>query len=653
MQEELNKVWGRWKIDKLLGEGSFGKVYRIEKEEFGHTYEAALKVIRFPQNEAEIQSVRNDGMDEDSVREYFKGIVEDIVSEFVLMSKLKGNTNIVSYEDHVVVPHEDKVGWTIYIRMELLSSLFEYLKEKPLSIRDVIRLGIDICSALEVCQTYNIIHRDIKPENIFVSNLGHFKLGDFGIARQLEKTTSGLSKKGTYSYMAPEVYKGEEYNSTVDIYSLGIVLYRFLNNNRTPFLPEYPTPIRYEDREKANVLRMSGVQMQKPCLAEGRLAEIILKACAYNPKDRYESAADMKKALESVLYEEALADVAYPSGDKLGNQKFVYTSSAEKKQVVDKENHKKKQKEQVPEKNYNENTMTLYPDSLQYEEKKKAILQAAEEERKKKSKTGLFIVLGLITVVVIGIFGMKSYQESLKREVPSIANMTIEEAMNTTELEIVEAASEYSDTVEKGDIISQNIEPGTVVTKDASIEVIVSKGALVEVPSLVGKSTKKAQELLEEAGLVMEISKKKYSDKVDNGDIISQNPKKGEKLEENQVVTVVVSKGIEQVEVPDVTGKDESKAKDLLKDAKLKYEVSYDYSSSVDKGNVISQSIDSGKKVDKNTTVKIVISDGPKPVPVSKPTYNSSSNSSSKKNDSSNNDSYDDADSIDEWDLVN
>ena len=168
LQQELDKLWGGWKVDKLLGEGSFGKVYRIEREEFGHLYEAALKVITIPQNQSEVKSILNDGMDEKSVTMYFKSIVEDIVEEFVLMSKLKGNTNIVSYEDHAVIPHEEGIGWNIYIRMELLTPLFDYIKNHQLSIRDVICLGIDMCNALEICQRYNIIHRDIKPENIFI-----------------------------------------------------------------------------------------------------------------------------------------------------------------------------------------------------------------------------------------------------------------------------------------------------------------------------------------------------------------------------------------------------------------------------------------------------------------------------------------------------
>ncbi|MCR4655916.1 MAG: protein kinase [Lachnospiraceae bacterium] len=93
----------------------------------------------------------------------------------------------------------------------------------------VLKLGVDICSALEICAMKKVIHRDIKPENIFINEFGDYKLGDFGVARKLENVAGALSQKGTYNYMAPEVEKGTSYNETVDLYSLGLVLYRFLN----------------------------------------------------------------------------------------------------------------------------------------------------------------------------------------------------------------------------------------------------------------------------------------------------------------------------------------------------------------------------------------------------------------------------------------
>ena len=308
--KKYEPIFGEWSIVREIGEGSFGKVFEIERRDFSYTYKAALKAITIPQSQSEVKSVLADGMDEQSATSYFRGFVEEMVAEFVLMSKLKGHSNIVSYEDHRVVEHTEGIGWDILIRMELLTPLLDHVSKNPLSRSDVIKLGIDICKAIEVCRKNNIIHRDIKPENIFYSDIGDFKLGDFGIAKTVEKTTGGLSKKGTYTYMAPEVYKGEAYGASVDIYSLGIVLYRFMNNNRTPFLPPYPTPIKYADRESAMARRIKGETLPAPANADEALSQVILKACAYNPKDRYASPTEMREALEAVVANSAVGPMA-------------------------------------------------------------------------------------------------------------------------------------------------------------------------------------------------------------------------------------------------------------------------------------------------------------------------------------------------------
>lgn len=302
--QRYEPLFGAWYIKKTLGEGSYGKVFQIEREDFGVTYQSALKAITIPQNQSEIKSVMADGMDEASVTAYYENFVEEIVGEFVLMSKLKGTSNIVSYEDHRVIRHKDGIGWDILIRMELLVPLIDHLSTHPMRREDVIQLGIDLCRALELCERHNIIHRDIKPENIFISENGDYKLGDFGIARTLEQTSGMLSKKGTQSYMAPEIHREESYGANVDIYSLGIVMYRLLNENRTPFLPAYPAPITYSDRESAIKQRISGAPIPPPKNAYGRLAEIVLKACSFHPKDRYSSPKQMREDLEAVLYAE-------------------------------------------------------------------------------------------------------------------------------------------------------------------------------------------------------------------------------------------------------------------------------------------------------------------------------------------------------------
>ena len=154
--------------------------------------------------------------------------------------------------------HEGTLGWDILIRMELLTPLYEYQLEHPMHEKDVLRMGVELTDALSFCQKKGIMHRDIKPENIFVSETGQFKLGDFGVARTVEKTTGGLSRKGTEKYMAPEVYLGKPYDQTVDLYSLGLVLYSFLNCGRLPFYPLDKNQISFADRENAMDRRMKG-----------------------------------------------------------------------------------------------------------------------------------------------------------------------------------------------------------------------------------------------------------------------------------------------------------------------------------------------------------------------------------------------------------
>ncbi len=290
-------VFHDWKIVRKLGEGANGIVFGIGKEEFGINVKSALKVIRIPKTDSEVKSILNDGMDEESVVGYFRGFVDEIVKEIAIMTSLKNHPNIVGYEDHNVIPHEDGIGWDILIRMELLTPLGDWQLKHGMDGKETIELGKQICSALSFCEKKNLMHRDIKPENLFVDELGTFKLGDFGIARTMEKTSGGLSRKGTESYMAPEVYLGKPYGPTVDMYSLGLVLYKMVNRNRLPFYPPAPQMVSYSDRENALASRMMGKEFPAPVDASPGLTEVIRKACAFDPAMRYQSADEMLQAL--------------------------------------------------------------------------------------------------------------------------------------------------------------------------------------------------------------------------------------------------------------------------------------------------------------------------------------------------------------------
>ncbi|MCL1791412.1 MAG: leucine-rich repeat domain-containing protein, partial [Peptococcaceae bacterium] len=165
---------------------------------------------------------------------------------------------------------------------------------------EVVKLGVHICRALELCAQDNIIHRDIKPENIFITHEGDYKLGDFGVAKQIENTMGGVSKKGSYSTMAPEVFRGEHYGTGVDIYGLGIVMYTLLNKNRAPFMPAYPQSITPIDREFSMEKRMSGEPIPEIKGVSPALNAIVLKACAADRQDRFSGPGAMREALESL-----------------------------------------------------------------------------------------------------------------------------------------------------------------------------------------------------------------------------------------------------------------------------------------------------------------------------------------------------------------
>lgn len=303
MDKELPiSPWPEWKIISKIGEGSFGRVYKAQRTEKGRSFYSAIKIITIPASKGELDSVRSESGDEKSVRDYFENLVEECIQEVSTMEYFRGNSHIVSVEDYKVMEYLDEIGWDIFIRMEYLTSFMEYYAGKNFTEKEVMKLGMDLCKALEYCGQLHIIHRDIKPENIFVSRFGDFKLGDFGIARELEKTMSTLSKKGTYSYMAPEMYRGEKYDNRVDIYALGLVLYKLMNHNRLPFLNLEKQLITYRDKENALTRRMSGEKPPAPADAGDALGEVILKACAYDSGERYQTPREFREALEAIRY---------------------------------------------------------------------------------------------------------------------------------------------------------------------------------------------------------------------------------------------------------------------------------------------------------------------------------------------------------------
>ena len=288
-------LWNGWNISEKIGEGRFGEVYKALKVVDGVTLSCAIKYVSLPKNQEELNDLVKKGIikNVEDANKYYLKIVDDLKKEIAIMQKFNGSPYVVDCFDYIQENKFDGTGIDFYIRMELAEDIDKYFERKNITTNDVINLGIDICSALELCESLNIIHRDIKPSNIYVGVDGKYKLGDFGIA-SLSNTIDDKGY-GTYNYISPEVYNKKDVGFNTDLYSLGIVMYKLLNNNKLPFSSKFSN-----DKDILNT-RMSGVSLLPIKGVDKALMDIIIKACNYETTGRYKNATEMKNALKDLM----------------------------------------------------------------------------------------------------------------------------------------------------------------------------------------------------------------------------------------------------------------------------------------------------------------------------------------------------------------
>lgn len=292
---DFKELWPGWEIVRVIGRGSIASVYEIQREVLGGVEKAAMKVISIPQSDSDIEELIFEGVDEETIASTFRSYLESVVAEYSVMHKMNGSPNIVCIDDVRCVQHDDGIGWDIFIKMELLTPLIKVL---PSNIPEetVIKIAKDVCAALVVCEQNHTLHRGIKPQNIFMSEKGDYKLGELSIATIMDKVMPG-PVMGLYKFMAPEVYNNKPYNARADIYSLGLVLYWLLNERRMPFMPLPPQKVTAAMESQARFRSFSGEPLPAPAHGSALLKKIVLKACAYDPKDRFCSAQEMLDTL--------------------------------------------------------------------------------------------------------------------------------------------------------------------------------------------------------------------------------------------------------------------------------------------------------------------------------------------------------------------
>lgn len=326
LEEELKEFWPEWHVVRYIGGGAFGKVFYIYKDELGVRSDSALKILRIDGSSVvgPDSSVSNTtGSSENLSRSNVRGerdllsVFPSFTNEIRIMETLRGAPNIVAIQDFYYRYYKERNSGHLYVRMELLTSFRDLLNKRNhtagkkstdinntgsgmlLSVPQLCKFAMDICRALIYCEDNHIIHRDIKPENLFIDRFGNYKIGDFGVSRSMATVhmADSMTSVGTISYMAPEIYRHKAYNNTVDIYSLGLVLYQLLNQGRMPFLPKAPSTYNTSDVNSANYKRLTGEEIPPLKGVDPVLDQIIRKACAYRSEERYQSARTFYNAI--------------------------------------------------------------------------------------------------------------------------------------------------------------------------------------------------------------------------------------------------------------------------------------------------------------------------------------------------------------------
>ena len=284
-------LWDNWFIKEEIGSGASGTVYKIEAKRDNRTDVSALKVEPITLDDVMYS-------DKQHRKNYLEKKRLAAINETNIMYKLRKCPYIVGYEDEDIRQLKNTDGFVLLIRMEYLECLHTQVKQGKFnrSESNVLKLAHDIGSGIQAAHNNNVIHRDIKPANFFYSPEDDtYKLGDFNISKS---SASARSFAGTEGYIAPEIYKAKQsidnvYTKQADIYSFGICLYQLMNNFCFPF---------EENRlaDEAIEIRMNGTPLPMPKAASPEFGRIILKACAYNPAERYSSIDEMLADINAI-----------------------------------------------------------------------------------------------------------------------------------------------------------------------------------------------------------------------------------------------------------------------------------------------------------------------------------------------------------------
>lgn len=569
--EAGKKLGGRYKIVRHIGSGGMANVY------LGHDLildrPVAIKVLRF--------DFRNN---KDALRRFQR----EALSATQLI-----HPNIVGVYD---VDEEDELQ---YIVMEFIdgTDLKKYIDiQGRVSPEKSIHIMHQVLSAVALAHKNRIIHRDIKPQNILIDNQDRIKITDFGIAVALSETsiTQTNTLLGSVHYLSPEQARGSMATSKSDIYALGIVLYELLSG-KVPF-----------DGESAVSVALKHFQEPMPFIRESHpeipqsLENVILKATAKEPLDRYATCEEMMADLDTCLNEERLHEAPFMPVSLLQETKVLTPLSAEVVANAD-----------------SGNTIVSPPPGVKAEpiHEYESGREAAGGKKKRKNWTFVLfgvLLLGLITSVFLFFY---NNQEADALTVPDVSNMDQSSARLALEdagLVLGDITEEYSDEVEEDAVIETSPKIGAAVEAGAEIDLVISLGEeLFTLLDYEGQEYESVLEDLRKEGFTIERTHE-FSSEVAAGNIISQSLEPGAEVRPSETtLSFLVSDGNESYTMRDLSGYTRKSVEDYAGQYGLALTVTEAYSDTIAAGLVVSQSLAGGSAFVSGDALSVVISIGP------------------------------------------
>lgn len=567
MLSKGQKINDRYEIIKTIGEGGMANVYLANDTILDR--KVAIKVLR--------GDLSND---EKFIRRFKR--------EALSVSNLS-HPNIVEVYD---VGEEDGNYYIVmeYIEGKTLKQLLQ--KRGALTLNEVIDIMTQLTDGLAHAHEAYIIHRDIKPQNIMIEDNGLVKITDFGIAMALNSTqlTQTNSVMGSVHYLPPEQANGKGSTVKSDIYSLGILMYELLTGS-VPFKGDTAVEIALKHMKE----KVPSIRKQNPTIPQS-VENIVLKATAKNPKNRYDNVRDMYKDLQTALQRdnEKRLVYEYPEND-LEETKVIPQVTKEIKQVIDK------------------------PTAKEEDSEDNSVLK--EKDEKNKLPIILAVVLLGTLIVLAGVYLLITSKDVKEVKVPNVVGLTTEKAIKMIKEKGLEytTKSEESATVEEGKVIRTEPKAGSTRTKKSTITIVESSGKeYVVLEDYTGQNYYEIKGKLEAKGIKVEMKTKsvenasEYKDKKDN--IISQEPVFNKDEETKLYANDSVVLYIPEVDVyPDMVAEKWtlSQVEDFVKEYNLTLDKSYKETDEVEEDIVLSQNRAVGDPIYEGYTLKITLSKKP------------------------------------------